>query len=76
MDVANPVAALRRKAVITAAFCAILGGVVPVALHAHRWLAFVCIGAQLVLLVTAIRFYMLSNQTATRAANKPATARK
>jgi hypothetical protein len=76
VEAANPVAALRRKAVVTAACCAILGGFVPLALHQHRWLAFVCIGAQVILLVTAIRLYLLSNQTATRAATKPATARK
>jgi hypothetical protein len=76
VEAANPVAALRRRAVVTAACCAILGGFVPLALHQHRWLAFVCIGAQVILLVTAIRFYMRSNQTATRAATKPATARK
>jgi hypothetical protein len=53
---------LRRKAVIAAAMCAILGGFVPLGLHAHRWIAFACIGAQAVLLVMAIRFFVQSNR--------------
>lgn len=65
----NPEAAaratgLRRKAVIAAAFCAILGGVVPLGLHGHRWIAFVAIGAQFVLLVTALSLYTRSNKAA------------
>jgi hypothetical protein len=55
--------ALRRKAVITAACCAILGGFVPLTLHVHRWLAFVLIGLQMILLVTAIRFFLQSNRS-------------
>jgi len=49
--------AMRRKAVIAAAFCAILGGFVPLGLHGHRWIAFVAIGAQAVLLVTALTLF-------------------
>jgi hypothetical protein len=52
----------RRKAVIAAALCAILGGFVPLGLHAHRWIAFVCIAAQAVLLVTALSFFLQSNR--------------
>jgi hypothetical protein len=47
---------LRRKAVITAAFCAILGGFLPMVTQGHRWLAFVIIGLQLTLLVMAMNF--------------------
>lgn len=54
--------ALRRKAVIAAAFCAILGGFVPLGLHGHRWIAFVCIGAQAILLVTALSFFVQSSR--------------
>jgi hypothetical protein len=56
--------ALRRKAVILAACCAILGGAVPLGLHSHRWIAFACIGAQAVLLVTALSFFVKSNRPA------------
>jgi membrane protein implicated in regulation of membrane protease activity len=54
--------AQRRKAVILAASCAILGGFVPLGLHGHRWIAFVCIAAQAVLLVMALRFFVQSNR--------------
>jgi hypothetical protein len=54
--------ALRRKAILLAACCAVLGGVVPLGLHSHRWIAFVCIGAQFVLLVAAISFFVQSNR--------------
>jgi hypothetical protein len=56
--------ARRRKAVIAAALCAILGGFVPLGLHVHRWIAFVCIGAQAVLLVTALSLFVQSNRPA------------
>jgi hypothetical protein len=55
---------LRRKAVITAALCTILGGVVPAAIHAHRWLGFSVIGVQVVLLVTALSFLAQSKKPA------------
>ena len=55
---------LRRKAVITAALCAILGGVAPVAIHTHRWLGFGVIAVQAVLLVIALSLYVRSNQPA------------
>jgi drug/metabolite transporter superfamily protein YnfA len=59
------VASLRRKAVITAAFCAILGGFIPLlGLHGHRWIAFAGLGAQAVLLVTALSFFVKSNRPA------------
>ncbi|HEY6448968.1 MAG TPA: hypothetical protein VIY53_21115 [Acidobacteriaceae bacterium] len=55
---------LRRKAVITAAFCAILGGVVPAAIHAHRWIGFSVIAVQAVLFIMALSFFVRSNQPA------------
>jgi drug/metabolite transporter superfamily protein YnfA len=54
---------LRRKAVIAAALCAILGAFVPLGLHSHRWIAFACIGAQAVLLLTALSCFVQSNRT-------------
>ena len=56
--------AQRRKAVIAAAFCAILGGFVPLGLHGHRWIAFVAIGAQAVLLILALSFFVQSSRPA------------
>lgn len=53
---------LRRKAVIAAAFCAILGGFIPLGLHSHRWIAFGIVGAQAVLLVVAISLFVQSNK--------------
>jgi hypothetical protein len=55
---------LRRKAIILAACCAIFGGFVPLGLHSHCWIAFVCIAAQAVLLVTALSFFVQSNRPA------------
>ncbi|HTW48076.1 MAG TPA: hypothetical protein VMD92_09010 [Acidobacteriaceae bacterium] len=63
MEFSGRVGALRRKAVIAAAFCAILGGLVPLGLHGHRWIAYVVIAAQAVLLVTALSFFVQSNRT-------------
>ncbi|MGC2635979.1 MAG: hypothetical protein WA294_02300 [Acidobacteriaceae bacterium] len=57
---------LRSKAVITAAFCAILGGVAPVAMHAHHWLGFSVIGVQVVLLVTALTLFAQSGKPAAK----------
>ena len=46
---------LRRGAVTAAAGAAVLGGAVAVGMtHGHRWLAFVFIGMQVVLLVEAL----------------------
>lgn len=54
-------AALRRKAVITAALCAMVGGGAIAFMHpGHRWIGFACIGIQLVLLVIAVNFYRQS----------------
>jgi hypothetical protein len=61
---AHTAADLRRRAVLTAALCAILGGFVPLGLHGHRWIAFLCIAAQTVLLATAVRLFALSNRAA------------
>ena len=53
--------ALRRKAVIVAAACCALGGVLPITLHhGHRWIGFACMGAQIVLLVVAVTLYRQS----------------
>lgn len=53
--------AKRRQAVIVAAACAALGGILPVTLHhGHRWIGFCCIGAQVFLLVLAITLYRQS----------------
>jgi hypothetical protein len=53
--------ALRRKAVIVAAACCALGGVLPITLHhGHRWIGFVCIAAQIILLVVAVTLYRQS----------------
>jgi len=62
MQATNKVDALRRKAVITAACCAMLGGFIPVFLRGHHGLAFVCIGVQVVLLVMALNFYAQSRK--------------
>jgi hypothetical protein len=62
MQVTNKVDALRRKAVITAACCAMMGGFIPVFLRGHHGLAFVCIGVQVVLLVMALNFYAQSRK--------------
>ena len=46
---------LRRSAVTSAAGAAVLGGGVAVSMtHGHRWLGFVLIGIQVVLLVEAL----------------------
>lgn len=55
---------LRRKAILAAAFCAVLGGFVPLGMHAHRWLGFLCIGAQVVLLVVALALFAQSRHPA------------
>jgi hypothetical protein len=48
---------LRRKAVVTAAGAAVLGaGPALFMTHGHRWVGFVVIGIQIVLLVAAMRF--------------------
>jgi hypothetical protein len=64
MQDAGKVDALRRKAVITAAFCAMMGGFIPVFVRGHHWLAGVCIGVQVVLLVVALNFYAQSRKAA------------
>ena len=62
MQATNKVDALRRKAVITAACCAMLGGFIPVFIRGHHGLALVCIGVQVVLLVMALNFYAQSRK--------------
>jgi len=64
MSSANRAFQLRRKAIVAAAFCAILGGIVPLGLHAHRWLGFLCIGAQIALLVIALSLFAKSRRPA------------
>jgi intracellular septation protein A len=54
--------AMRRKAILFAALCAILGGFIAFDLHGHRWIAFACIGAQAILLVTALSLFVRSNR--------------
>lgn len=64
MQVAGKADALRRKAVITAAGCAMLGGVIPLTMRGHHWIAFVGIGLQVVLLVLALHFFAQSRKAA------------
>ena len=53
--------AKRRQAVIVAAACAAMGGILPVTLHhGHRWIGFALIGVQIILLVIAVNFYRQS----------------
>lgn len=54
---ASKAAELQRRAVVTAAGVAVLGaGPALFITHGHRWIAFVCIGIQIALLVAAMRF--------------------
>lgn len=54
-------AALRRKAVIFAAACAALGGIPAITMtRGHRWIGFVAIAVQIVLLIFAVNFYRQS----------------
>lgn len=51
----NRVERLRRSAVISAAGAAVLGGAEVIGVtHGHRWLAFVLLGIQVVLIVEAL----------------------
>lgn len=53
--------ALRRKAVMTAALCAMVGGgAIAFMQPGHRWIGFACIGVQIILLVIAVNFYRQS----------------
>lgn len=48
---------LRRRAVVTAAGAAVLGAAPALFItHGHRWIGFLVIGIQVVLLVAAMRF--------------------
>jgi hypothetical protein len=48
---------LRRRAVTTAAGAAVLGAAPAVSMtHGHRWLGFVFIGLQVLMIVQALRF--------------------
>lgn len=48
---------LQRRAVVTAAGAAVLGAAPALfIMHGHRWIGFLVIGIQIVLLVAAMRF--------------------
>ena len=54
---------LRRRAVALAAMATALGGVPAITLeHRHHWVAFLCIGLQLVLLSVAARLLVRSRR--------------
>jgi len=66
---AGNAAELRRRAVITAAGAAVLGAAPALFMtHGHRWIAFVVIGIQIVLLVAAMR--LLTESKRQRAAER------
>lgn len=59
MKFAGKAGQYQRKAVVTAAGAAMLGAAPALAMtHGHRWLGFVFIAVQVVLLVAAMRFFV------------------
>jgi len=72
MDRTSQVERLRRLSVTTAACCAALAAVPALSLsHGYRILGFVCLGAQVVLLVFSLRFLAESKRVAASKPNGP-----
>lgn len=68
MRATNEVARLRRSGTITAAMVAVLAGIPGLTiLHNHRWMGFICIGIQVVLLAVALSFLAKAKRVAAEA---------